>query len=334
MAQQNGPGAAGPDWNKIADFYNEFSFAEIEDAKLYLDAIDLRPEDTLLDVCSGPGRISVLAAERCWRVTAMDSAQRMLDYAAKNAEERGLSNIDFQLLDWAHVLPGQNLAVHDVVVASRCGAMIDVEKLTSLARRTVMVQIFADSPSIPELENVLFSGCGETAPMRVPGGPSGFAAGPMGASHGGAGGPGMTPGRPGMPPSGPGGPGAGGPGGPGMPPGGPGGPGGRRPSAYKQIIDKVYAAGFDPNVRILPERFRKRFATREEVDAWVCALDPKRTKGSEARVHANIEPFVREINGEDGESGVEFCIATAAAIIWWDVRGPARSNPWIMGVAE
>lgn len=141
-----------------------------------------------------------------------------------------------------------------------------------------------------------------------------------------AGGPGMPggtagPGMPPMPPAGRPGP---------MGPGGPGAPGGnRKPSAYKQLIDKVYDLGYDPNVRIMPERFRKAFATAAEANAWVCSLNPERARGNEERVAANVAPLLREVDG-----GVEFMIATAAAIVWWDVRGAAAGNPWIMGVAE
>lgn len=309
-------GGKGPDWNTIADFYNEFALCELDDTRTYLDAVGVQAGDTFLDVCCGPGRASVLAAERGARVTGIDSAERMLDYARRNAAERGLGNAEFFLLDWDDVLPGQNLARHDVVFAARCGAMMDIEKLTALAKRTAAVQIFANAPSIPALKGVLFSGCGEEpqGPHAHPGRP-----GALGAPAG-PGGPAGMPPAPGMP---------GGPAGPGGPMGpGPKPPAGMRaPSAYKQVIDRVYAAGFDPNVRILPERFRKRFATSDEAVAWVCGLDPERAAGFEQRVAANARPFIRAVDG-----GVEFCIATAAAIIWWDVRGAAAFNPWVQGL--
>lgn len=288
----------GPDWNEQADHYNKFVFCELEDTETYLDAIGIAPDDTVLDVCCGPGRISVLAAARAAHVTGIDSAEKMLAAARANASERGLDNVDFRLLDWECVLPGQNVKKHDVVIASRCGAMMDVEKLSALANRTAAVQIFANSPSIPALLGVLFSGCADV-PGRAsqPGRDAGV--------------PREMPG--GKPPMGPGGP-QGGPGGPGF-----GVPaGGRARSAYIDIINKVYNAGFDPNVRILPERFRKTFATPGEAVEWVCSLKPERSAGFEERVALNVEPFLTDADG-----GVEFCIATSAAIIWWDVRGTA-----------
>ncbi len=330
------PKRPGPDWNQIADFYSAFTLCELDDTRAYFDAIGLDGADSVLDVCCGPGRASIAAAERGCAVTGIDSAERMLAHARENAAACGVGErCTFVLQDWGQVLPGQNVKVHDVVFAARCGAMMDVAKLSSLARKTVAVQIFADAPSIPALQGVLFSGCEapegpEDAPRpgRPPMPPAGGPGAPMP-------GPGMPPaGGPGMPggPMGPGGPGmppmppAGGPG-----PMGPGGAGasGRKPSAYKELIDKVYNLGFDPNVRIMPERFRKTFATAAEANAWVCTLDPDRARGNEERVAANVAPLLRQT-----DAGVEFCIATAAAIVWWDVRGAAATNPWIMGIAE
>lgn len=326
-------GEAGADWNGIADFYNQFAFCELDDTRAYLDAIGVGEGDTLLDVCCGPGRVSVLAAERGAKVTGIDSAERMLAHAKENAQVRGVEDkCTFQLQDWNSVLVGQNVKLHDVVIACRCGAMMDIEKLSALAKRTAAVQIFADAPSIPRLQGILFDGCGDAdEPHGAPEGERADRPHRGGRPEEAPGGPGfggsMGPGPRG--PMGPGGPGFGGPRGP-MGPGGPSPKPGRKPSGYKKVIDAVYDAGFDPNVRIMPERFRKTFATREEAVAWVCSLSPERAEGFEDRVAANAAPFLTET--ASGE--VEFLIATSAAIIWWDVRGKASENPWILGVVE
>ena len=115
--------------------------------------------------------------------------------------------------------------------------------------------------------------------------------------------------------------------GPGMPPGAPGrppvafmGPNGRMdgPSAkkaiYLTIAEKAFQAGYDPNIRIFPERFRRTFANEQEALKWVCSLRDDRAAGHEDRVAINIKPFLKPVDG-----GVEFCIATKASIIWWNV---------------
>lgn len=265
-------------WDDESDNYNKFVMCELEDTATYLDLIGIEPTDTVLDVCCGPGRITMLAAERAASVHAIDLFPKMLDHARANVEARGLSNVTFQQIDWNCVLPGQNVPVHDIVIASRNIAMFDVKKLSALARKTVMVQIFADAPSIPALQGVLFSGCESASGKKLPS-------------------PGDDPGH---------GTGA-----------APGGETlfGRAPSPYSDLFTKVYDSGYDPNVRILPERFRKSFATRDEAYAWVCSLRRDLAEGNETSVAANADPFITEKNG-----GVEFCIATTAAIIWWNVR--------------
>lgn len=280
-------GGRGVNWNDQADMYSQFAFCELDDTRTYLEAIGVAAGDSVLDVCCGPGRISVLAAERGASVVGIDSAQNMLAHARRNAEAMGVSQrCEFRLLDWDHVLPGQNLEQADVVIASRCHAMMDVAKLSSLARRTVGVQIFANAPSIPELQNVLFSGCGNTS-SAASGGP---------AAHGS--------------PNAGAGAGAGAPGGP--RPDGPAAP----QSIYLAIAQKAFEAGYDPNIRIFPERFRKTFPSADEALAWVAALRPDRAEGSLERLALNIAPFLHET----GEGALEFCIATKAAIIWWNVR--------------
>ena len=267
-------GERGVDWNDQADMYSEFVFCELEDTRSYLDAIGVSGMDSVLDVCCGPGRVSVLCAERGARVTGIDSAEKMLAHARANAAAMSVSdNCDFRLLDWNHVLPKQNLHQHDVVIASRCGAMMDTEKLSALARRTVGVQIFANAPSIPALLGVLFSGCGDgSIPDR--GGSREVSnaikqeagaqcmGGPMGMSSGFSG-------------SGP----------------RPDGPDAKQ-SIYLKIAEKAFLAGYDPNIRILPERFRKTFASEEEAIAWVAALKPERSEGNMERLALNVAPFL------------------------------------------
>ena len=281
-------GPRGFSWDNAADNYDSFVMCELEDTATYLDLIGIEPDDTVLDVCCGPGRIAMLAAERAKSVTGIDLYPKMLEHARANVEARGLANVTFQQIDWNCVLPGQNVAVHDIVIAARNLAMFDVGKLSALARKTVMIQIFADAPSIPMLQGVLFSGCEDEEGRPAFGGPGG---------PGGQGGP--------VP----------GPGGPPMRPRESTSTGGRASSAYFDLFTKAYNAGYDPNVRIMPERFRKSFATREEAYAWVCSLRPAQAAGNEERVAANAAPFI-----SDTRDGVEFCIATKAAIIWWDVR--------------
>lgn len=276
-----GEGAAGaagsvpppgrPDWNKGAAAFDAFTMLELEDTARYLDEIGLREGDTLLDICCGSGRVALMAAQRCRSALGIDSSEAMVGLARRHTDEMGLDNVRFDLMDWDAVLPGQNLARHDVVFASRCNAMVEVEKLSMLARRTVVAQFFADAPPIPRLQEVLLAGCGDgSRPVRPP-----RADGRMCVSQATS----------------------------------------TVPVTFTDLVGIVHERGYLPNLRVLPERFRATFPTLDAAVAFACSLRPERAKGNEERVRANLLPFLRTT-----DEGIEFRMATRAALVWWDVR--------------
>ena len=146
--------------------------------------------------------------------------------------------------------------------------------------------------SIPDLLGVLFSGCGDPIPNRggAPGatGPGG----PAGAGERGAQQPSGFGGRPGGRPDGE----------------------GAKKAIYLTIAEKAFEAGYEPNVRCFPERFRKTFADEVSAVKWVAGLKRDFDERDVEWLSLNVAPFLAPV-----EDGVEFCIATRAAIIWWDV---------------
>lgn len=263
--------AARADWNKGATAFDAFTMLELEDTALYLDIVGLRQDDTLLDVCCGSGRVALMAAQRCRHALGIDSSEVMVDLACGHARRMGLANAEFRLMDWDHVLPSQNVERCDVVFASRCNAMVEVEKLSKLARRIVVAQFFADAPPIPRLQEVLLSGCGEPRmPARAP-----RVDGRMCVSSATS----------------------------------------TVSTTFTDLVGIVHDLGYLPNLRVMPERFRAMFESIDEAVAFACSLSPERTSGNEGRVRQNLLPFLSE-----SERGVEFCMATRAALVWWDVR--------------
>ena len=83
---------------------------------------------------------------------------------------------------------------------------------------------------------------------------------------------------------------------------------------YLELMTLAHDAGFMPNARILPERWRRTFTSHAEARAFLCGLKPERSAGHEDRVMENCTPFLTAKNG-----GIEFCIESRAAIIWWDL---------------
>lgn len=266
------------DWNKGAAAFDAFTMLELEDTVRYLDIIGLRADDTLLDVCCGSGRVALMAAQRCRRALGIDSSEAMVDLACGHARRMGLANVEFRLMDWDHVLPSQNLERYDVVFASRCNAMVEVEKLSKLARRIVVAQFFADAPPIPRLQEVLLSGCGESRiSAHAP-----RADGRMCVSQATS----------------------------------------AVPTTFTDLVGIVHDRGYLPNLRVLPERFRATFGSVDEAVSFVCSLDSERAVPNKGRVRQNLMPFLSE-----SDHGVEFCMATRAALVWWDVR--REEDPWL-----
>ncbi len=65
---------------------------EIEDT---IRIIDLKKQDTLLEIGCGTGEFSIEAAKRCKNVIALDVSKNMLEYAKNKASNKGINNISF-----------------------------------------------------------------------------------------------------------------------------------------------------------------------------------------------------------------------------------------------
>lgn len=89
-----GPFSAPLPWNLAAGGYTEVLMPWF--SGYALDALALSGVSapaTIIDVASGPGTLSLLAAERGFRVTAVDFAQRMLVGLRESARSRGLVHV-------------------------------------------------------------------------------------------------------------------------------------------------------------------------------------------------------------------------------------------------
>lgn len=60
-----------------------------------IKAVDLRPEQTLLELGAGTGWFALRAASHCRFVHACDVSKPMVDYARLRAEQEGIANIAF-----------------------------------------------------------------------------------------------------------------------------------------------------------------------------------------------------------------------------------------------
>lgn len=131
--------------------------------RAFIEAMALKPTDTLLDVGSGSGAIAVLAAPSVQRVYALDFSAGMLDKLQLNAQHYGAHNIKKLCKDWDE--GWADVPQCDIVTASRSTLVEDMAsallKLESKAKRHVYLTYPAhiefgassaiDSSQTPEL---------------------------------------------------------------------------------------------------------------------------------------------------------------------------------------
>jgi SAM-dependent methyltransferase len=86
------------DWFNTKEYLNVYRHRNDEDAErlvnLILKNISLKRGADVVDLACGPGRHSILFAERGYNVTAVDLSENLLNVARKTAENLGLT-IDF-----------------------------------------------------------------------------------------------------------------------------------------------------------------------------------------------------------------------------------------------
>lgn len=154
-------------WNDRALYYNKMTELERPYTLKQLDCIETAPEDTVLDLCCGPGRIVVPMASRVRSVTALDASENMLAHCRRHAEEAGRTNINYVHMDWNDVIPDDNVEKHDIVISSRSGAIGDVDKMSALARKLVVYIVWHHGcPSLPQVINKLFVGVDDKPDAR------------------------------------------------------------------------------------------------------------------------------------------------------------------------
>ena len=96
--QYHEPDHPGQDFDALAETYDQKnkSFRDVHgEIQEILDFLDLRPDQSVLELGTGTGEFALAAAGRCSRVYAVDLSDGMLRYAQKKAVSREILNIDF-----------------------------------------------------------------------------------------------------------------------------------------------------------------------------------------------------------------------------------------------
>lgn len=127
--------AMGDLWDKGAPMWDSRWKHDLEFTKRQADALELLPEDTVLDVCCGTGPLAMHVAPRVKEVVAFDYGKDMLATLEANARERGLSNVRTLQGNWYSMEPGSDIPVCDVAITRWSPAQGDILKFSRCARR-------------------------------------------------------------------------------------------------------------------------------------------------------------------------------------------------------
>ena len=128
-------------WDKRAAAYEHISREGNAATKRDLSFIDVCPEDTVLDMGAGTGRLAVPLAGRVRHVTALDPSSGMLAILRERMERAGHTNYSCVQMRWEDTEIGQDIEPHDVVLAAFSLGFYDLgselAKLDQAAKRSV-----------------------------------------------------------------------------------------------------------------------------------------------------------------------------------------------------
>jgi cyclopropane fatty-acyl-phospholipid synthase-like methyltransferase len=138
------------------------------DANLAVLASYIQPEDVLIDVGGGAGRVALPLARHCREVLTVDASPGMGAEFAATAVAAGVANAHFVHADWVEAEGFQG----DVALTANVTYFVRdivrfIEKLVAAARRRVMITVW--SVANPNQNAPLFSRVYGEEPVAVPG---------------------------------------------------------------------------------------------------------------------------------------------------------------------
>lgn len=108
-------------WNRRAPSFAQHVQEDDNDdyVDTFLNAMNPRPEWSVLDVGCGPGTLACPLAKLVRRVTAVDFSSGMLEILKERKAAQGLDNLTVQLGRWEDDWQALGIERHDVAIASR-----------------------------------------------------------------------------------------------------------------------------------------------------------------------------------------------------------------------
>ncbi len=125
-------------WQRRIEFEKEFTEAQVDACSR------ITKDKTVLDACCGTGRTAIPFAEKARHVFAVDAAPHMLAYCRKNAEEKGIKNIDIiQIENWHTCIPGKEFPIADIAVSVIGPPQADILNFSKFAKEYCYILSFS-----------------------------------------------------------------------------------------------------------------------------------------------------------------------------------------------
>ncbi len=146
-ARIRGPDGASDRWSDLADRFRQDPRRPF-DPNLEAIASYLRPEDVLLDVGGGAGRMSLPLAFRCREVINVEPSPSMAAAFVETARQAGIENARLFHTDWLSAVA----ATGDVSLVANVTYFVQdivpfVEKLVAASRRRVIIAVSTEPPA-------------------------------------------------------------------------------------------------------------------------------------------------------------------------------------------
>jgi SAM-dependent methyltransferase len=128
--------------------------------------------DTVLDIGAGTGKYALPLAKQVCAVTAIEPSCTMRSRLEEGREQTGVSNLTIIPLHWEHIVLGQQIQPHDVVIASHSLTMYDLKeallKIHQAAKREVWLFLFAGDKIEPWTRDLLIKAGGHPDEKKQP----------------------------------------------------------------------------------------------------------------------------------------------------------------------
>ncbi|MCX8191487.1 MAG: methyltransferase domain-containing protein, partial [Nitrososphaerales archaeon] len=117
-------------------------------------------DDTLLEIGSGYGRLTIPLAKVAKGVTVVEPSRRMVAILRRNALAQGIKNLRFINKRWEDVKIGKDIMKHDIVLASFSLLLLDLkgalQKIDLATKKVAYIFLSAESWIPEDIQKLVF----------------------------------------------------------------------------------------------------------------------------------------------------------------------------------